>query len=190
MPKYKTGLILLTSVFALCLGDVAFSKKHSGGFRESRDSQVETFDIITVEQAKNSKDDTFVVLQGYIDKSLGGEKYLFRDTTGTIKHQKNNKNFFFFFLEKSPMGEPLGILFIVFRRKLVLPLLYPATFAILVCRVRWMDYEEGMPDGILASFLHHLDRQTICRGFWLFPRCCLESLMQPIPHRKAKLFLV
>ena len=93
MPKYKTGLILLTSVFALCLGDVAFSKKHSGGFRESRDSQVETFDIITVEQAKNSKDDTFVVLQGYIDKSLGGEKYLFRDTTGTIKLEIDDDKF-------------------------------------------------------------------------------------------------
>lgn len=93
MPKFKTGLILLTSVFALCLGDVAFSKKHSGGFRESRDSQVETFDIITVEQAKNSKDDTFVVLQGYIDKSLGGEKYLFRDTTGTIKLEIDDDKF-------------------------------------------------------------------------------------------------
>ena len=93
MPKYKTGLILLTSVFALCLGDVAFSKKHSGGFRESRDSQVETFDIITVEQAKNSKDDTFVVLQGYIDKSLGEEKYLFRDTTGTIKLEIDDDKF-------------------------------------------------------------------------------------------------
>lgn len=92
-PKFKTGLILLTSVFALCLGDVAFSKKHSGGFRESRDSQVETFDIITVEQAKNSKDDTFVVLQGYIDKSLGGEKYLFRDTTGTIKLEIDDDKF-------------------------------------------------------------------------------------------------
>lgn len=92
-PKFKTGLILLTSVFALCLGDVAFSKKHSGGFRESRDSQVETFDIITVEQAKNSKDDTFVVLQGYIDKSLGGEKYLFRDTTGTIKLKIDDDKF-------------------------------------------------------------------------------------------------
>ena len=93
MPKFKTGLILLTSVFALCLGDVAFSKKYSGGFRESRDSQVETFDIITVEQAKNSKDDTFVVLQGYIDKSLGGEKYLFRDTTGTIKLEIDDDKF-------------------------------------------------------------------------------------------------
>lgn len=93
MPKFKTGLILLTSVFALCLSDVAFSKKHSGGFRESRDSQVETFDIITVEQAKNSKDDTFVVLQGYIDKSLGGEKYLFRDTTGTIKLEIDDDKF-------------------------------------------------------------------------------------------------
>lgn len=93
MPKFKTGLILLTSVFALCLGDVAFSKKHSGGFRESRDSQVETFDVITVEQAKNSKDDTFVVLQGYIDKSLGGEKYLFRDTTGTIKLEIDDDKF-------------------------------------------------------------------------------------------------
>ena len=71
MPKFKTGLILLTSVFALCLGDVAFSKKHSGGFRESRDSQVETFDIITVEQAKNSKDDTFIVKNQLMTLEIG-----------------------------------------------------------------------------------------------------------------------
>ena len=43
------------------------------------------FEIVSVEQAKNAKDDTYVILQGYIDKSLGGEKYLFRDQTGTIK---------------------------------------------------------------------------------------------------------
>lgn len=76
----------------LSISNVATSKKHSGGFKDSRDT-VEAFEYITVEQAKNSKDDTYVVLQGYIDKSLGDEKYLFRDQTGTIKVEIDNDKF-------------------------------------------------------------------------------------------------
>lgn len=64
-----------------------------GGFRESREPEVAAFEVITVKQAKDAKDDTFVVLQGYIEKSLGGEKYLFRDETGTIKLEIEDKKF-------------------------------------------------------------------------------------------------
>ena len=38
----------------------------------------------TVEKAKTMRDDTNVTLQGKIVQSLGGEKYLFRDSTGDI----------------------------------------------------------------------------------------------------------
>jgi uncharacterized protein (TIGR00156 family) len=38
----------------------------------------------TVAEALNMRDDTPVTLQGKIVRSLGGEKYLFQDSTGTI----------------------------------------------------------------------------------------------------------
>jgi len=38
----------------------------------------------TVAEALNMRDETPVTLQGQIVRRLGGEKYLFQDTTGTI----------------------------------------------------------------------------------------------------------
>ena len=39
---------------------------------------------VTVKQALAMKDDSKVELKGYVVKSIGDEKYQFRDTTGTI----------------------------------------------------------------------------------------------------------
>lgn len=39
---------------------------------------------ITVVEAKDLSDDTFVVLVGQIDQNLGDEKYSFKDATGSI----------------------------------------------------------------------------------------------------------
>ena len=47
--------------------------------------------VSTVEQAKSARDDTWVTLRGYIFESLGGEEYLFRDDTGTIKVEIDGK---------------------------------------------------------------------------------------------------
>ena len=41
--------------------------------------------VITVEQAKELPDETPVVLQGKITKSLGDDDYTFEDETGTIR---------------------------------------------------------------------------------------------------------
>ena len=73
--------------------DVVMAKRGKGGFKETREPVVEAFEIVSVEKAKNAKDDTFVVLQGYIEKSLGDEKYLFRDETGTVKIDIDDKKF-------------------------------------------------------------------------------------------------
>ena len=43
-----------------------------------------TMTIMTVEQAQGLTDETAVVLQGNIQKSLGDDMYLFSDGTGTI----------------------------------------------------------------------------------------------------------
>lgn len=41
--------------------------------------------ILTVEQVNDLRDDTIVIIEGNIVKSLGDEKYLFKDSTGSIK---------------------------------------------------------------------------------------------------------
>lgn len=44
----------------------------------------------TVKQALEMKDDSAVVLVGQIEKNLGGEKYLFKDATGTVTVEIDN----------------------------------------------------------------------------------------------------
>ena len=43
-----------------------------------------TISPVSVAEAQKLSDDTAVILVGNIEKDLGGEKYLFRDKTGTI----------------------------------------------------------------------------------------------------------
>lgn len=52
-----------------------------GGFVEQGTTQTS---VITVMDAKNLRDDTRVVLRGNIVRSLGDEKYAFRDASGEI----------------------------------------------------------------------------------------------------------
>ena len=106
--RLKTGVmgVMAFSVFTFVLGSVdvvpamagrnhggMYGGKMGGGFRETREPGAEAFEIISVKQAKDAKDDTFVVLQGYIEKRLGHEEYLFRDETGTIKVEIKDKKF-------------------------------------------------------------------------------------------------
>jgi uncharacterized protein (TIGR00156 family) len=46
---------------------------------------------ITVEEAKNLRDDSPVILQGTIERFLGDEKYTFSDDSGTITIEIDNK---------------------------------------------------------------------------------------------------
>jgi uncharacterized protein (TIGR00156 family) len=48
-------------------------------------------DVVTVETAKGMVDDYPVVLRGKIERSLGDEKYLFTDETGSIIVEIDNK---------------------------------------------------------------------------------------------------
>lgn len=47
--------------------------------------------VKTVKQALTAKDDTQVELRGHVVKSLGDEKYEFRDNTGTIIVEIDNE---------------------------------------------------------------------------------------------------
>lgn len=46
--------------------------------------------VISVEQAKSLRDDDRVTLRGKIVRSLGGEKYLFQDASGTVTLEIEN----------------------------------------------------------------------------------------------------
>ena len=74
--------ILTATSLALVLGfagnSFAQQVPNAGGF------QGPGIDMITVSEAVKLPDDAPVKLSGKIQKSLGNEKYLFKDATGTI----------------------------------------------------------------------------------------------------------
>ena len=70
------------SILGICLLAVIFSATslyaQQGGFRGP------SANVITVAEAKTLRDDTPVILRGRIVRSLGNEKYIFSDETGSI----------------------------------------------------------------------------------------------------------
>lgn len=80
--------LLSTSVFALAvtLSSAALAVMPQGGF------QGPGIQPTTVAQALEMKDDTAVVLTGQIEKSLGKEKYLFKDATGSVTIEVDNED--------------------------------------------------------------------------------------------------
>ncbi len=67
------------AVMTLALTQPLMAKdSNKGGFVE------ETISIVSVADAKNMKDDAYVVLQGTIQQNLGDENYLFKDDSGTV----------------------------------------------------------------------------------------------------------
>ncbi len=71
----------------------------SGGFTGPADQQVQgkggfsgdTASLSSVKDVKTLKDDQWIALEGYIDKRTGDDKYIFRDTTGTLTAEIDDK---------------------------------------------------------------------------------------------------
>lgn len=76
--KSKVQRTILPVVFALSLFLTASQIFAQGGF------QGPSIQKNTVEQALKMSDDAHVTLRGQIVQSLGDERYLFRDATGSI----------------------------------------------------------------------------------------------------------
>lgn len=66
--------VLLTSLMALTTVAMAEAPVNAAAMTQT----------VTVKQALTLKDDTNVQVKGYVVKSIGDEKYQFRDSTGTI----------------------------------------------------------------------------------------------------------
>ncbi|AIA69030.1 YgiW/YdeI family stress tolerance OB fold protein [Pectobacterium atrosepticum] len=58
---------------------------HKGGFIDPQNS------LTTVDKAKDLRDDNWVTLSGNIEKRIGDENYLFRDSTGTMEVEIDHK---------------------------------------------------------------------------------------------------
>ena len=75
--------ILLVSAFALS----AFVS-----FAASAQFTGPSANAVTVAEASHLSDDSPVIMTGYIEKALGGERYQFKDNTGTIVIKIDNED--------------------------------------------------------------------------------------------------
>jgi uncharacterized protein (TIGR00156 family) len=83
MKKYIFLLLAVTSTAVLA----APNTPQQGGFVGPS-----TVTVSTVKVARKAKDDTAVTLKGYIVADLGGEKYTFKDDTGEMVIEIDNKD--------------------------------------------------------------------------------------------------
>lgn len=79
MKKILLSTLVTALALPLLATSVSAKNKNKGFVFVPQEMAIET-----VADAKDKADDTIVVLQGYIAKSLGGDKYAFTDKTGEI----------------------------------------------------------------------------------------------------------
>ena len=84
--KKLLGATSLALVLGLTGNSFAQQAPAAGGF------QGPGIDMITISEALTLPDDAPVKISGKIQKSLGDEKYLFKDSTGTIKVEIDDKH--------------------------------------------------------------------------------------------------
>lgn len=82
MTVISTGAVLSLAAFA-----AAANQQTAGGFQGPDNLQ-----LVTVADAQKLGDDTMVKMQGFIVRSLGDEKYEFKDETGTITVEIDNED--------------------------------------------------------------------------------------------------
>ena len=80
------SILLLSALSIIAMSSYANAHTPAGGFKGP------SVEVITVESAKGMADDTFVVLQGNIQKNIGTETYVFVDGTGTINVEIDNED--------------------------------------------------------------------------------------------------
>ncbi len=63
----------------------AMHSSKAGGFSAGEAS------VVTVKQAEEMKDDSWITVRGTLEKQIGDEDYLFRDNTGSMKVEIDHK---------------------------------------------------------------------------------------------------
>jgi uncharacterized protein (TIGR00156 family) len=82
----KKLTVLIASIF---LAGAAMAQSATGGFTGNAKTVGGGFTgavtVVTAEQAKTLSDNTKVTLRGTIERHVGGENYIFKDASGTIE---------------------------------------------------------------------------------------------------------
>ncbi|MEY3873012.1 MAG: hypothetical protein RLZZ296_2007 [Pseudomonadota bacterium] len=82
---FIAGVLLAGTAFAQTAGGYAAGATTGpGGFTGP-------VNVVTVEHAKSLKDDAKVTLQGTIQSHIGGENYIFKDASGTVEVEIDNR---------------------------------------------------------------------------------------------------
>lgn len=85
IATFFAGVLLAGAVFAqTAVGYVGAASTGPGGFTGP-------MNVVTAEHAKTLKDDTKVTLQGTIQSHIGGDNYIFKDTSGTVEVEIDNR---------------------------------------------------------------------------------------------------
>ena len=95
----KKGLFVLAGL-AVLAAFAAYAQQ--GGFTGPG------IDVMTVAEAKTLRDDSPVLLRGKIERSLGKEKYLFSDATGSITVEIERKVWGFLSVDEHDLVEISG----------------------------------------------------------------------------------
>ncbi len=88
----KNILSVTALSLALGLSSAAFAQGFQGPAQAMGGFQGPGLSNSTVAEALNLGDDTAVVLEGRIEKSLGNEKYVFSDNTGSVTVEIDNED--------------------------------------------------------------------------------------------------
>lgn len=93
MMKKSAALTLLvfaaSPVFAAQQG--GFIDPDSPGVQAKRGGYQAESQVVTVKQAGEMKDDSWITVRGKLEKQTGDEDYLFRDASGTMKVEIDHK---------------------------------------------------------------------------------------------------
>lgn len=83
---YRLGLLGLVTLMVCLLGTSTEARPASsdGGYTQGGGYAGPGPAVVSVEQAKGMRDDSWIALRGYIVQRLGDDEYLFRDASGDI----------------------------------------------------------------------------------------------------------
>ena len=81
-----SALALVLTYSAASMAGFNVNTPNTGGFKGPGLS------VVSVDQALKMSDDTAVVLEGKIEKSLGNEEYIFTDSTGSVTVEIDDDN--------------------------------------------------------------------------------------------------
>ncbi len=87
MKKSVLGLVLALSLPLAALAGYTGQSQVSGGYTGEAQSQ-----FTLAKDVKNLRDNQYITLKGYIISKIGNEKYMFKDESGTIQVEIDDKD--------------------------------------------------------------------------------------------------